>query len=295
MNIERFRHFLAVIEEGGFARAARRLGIQQPPLSQSIRRLERDLGVTLLRRAPRGVELTAAGRALLPEARAAVAATDRAIAVGRSSAMRGRSPVRVGVVSVAIWEQVPALLAAGREVEADLVLEHTRTNEQVDALTHGNLDLGFVAPPFEAPSRMRVRTLANEKVLFAVPVRWLNDKQEPSLAMRVARNLILFKREGGPALYDAVVSMLTTRGRAPTVVQHSPTMLVTLALVGAGVGASIVPAQVARHVSVRNVAFVPIELPRASPRWPLALAYMPLSARSDAARLLAAWERRVGK
>jgi DNA-binding transcriptional LysR family regulator len=295
MNIERFRHFLAVIEEGGFARGARRLDMQQPPLSQSIRRLERDLGVALLRRGPRGVELTAAGRALLPEARAAVAATDRAIAVGRTAAVRGRSPVRVGVVSVAIWEQVPELLAAGREVDVDVVLEHTGTNQQVDALTHGNLDLGFVAPPFEVPSRIRVKTLANEKVLFAVPAQWLNDKREPGLTPRVARNLILFKREGGPVLYDAVVSMLTLRGRSPTVVQHSPTMLVTLALVGAGVGATIVPAQVARHVSVRNVSFVPIELPRASPRWPLALAYMPLSARSDAARLLAAWERRVGK
>src|SRR5215472_18448957 len=102
MTVQRFRHFLAVATEGHFGRAAARLGMKQPPLSQSIRRLERDLGVTLLERTPMGARLTRAGEAFRPEAQAAVAASERAAALARA-AVAPRRPVRVGAVSVALW------------------------------------------------------------------------------------------------------------------------------------------------------------------------------------------------
>src|SRR5215472_6392192 len=122
MTIQRFRHFLAVAAEGHFGRAAARLGMKQPPLSQSIRRFERDLGVALLERTPTGARLTRAGEAFLPEAQAAVTAAERAVALAREAASP-RSQVRVGVVSVALWEILPSLLRAAQMAEIDIELE----------------------------------------------------------------------------------------------------------------------------------------------------------------------------
>src|ERR1700723_1905925 len=108
MDIQRFRHILIVADEGNFARAAARLGMAQPPLSQSIQRSERDLGVALFRRTRKGVYLTVAGQALLPEARAAVAAAERAEALARAAA--SRRPVRIGVATPCLWGPLPELL-----------------------------------------------------------------------------------------------------------------------------------------------------------------------------------------
>src|ERR1700752_3093350 len=101
MELQGLRHILLVAEEGHFGRAAQRLGMAQPPLSQSIRRSERELGVALFERTPKGAALTAAGRAFLTEARVAVAAAERATAQARAAVKR--YPVRMGVASPALW------------------------------------------------------------------------------------------------------------------------------------------------------------------------------------------------
>jgi DNA-binding transcriptional LysR family regulator len=292
MNLERFSHFLAVVEEASFSRAAARIGIKQPPLSQSIRRLERDLGVTLLERDAKGIRLTRAGEAFLPEARAAVSAAERAAALARSAATAQR-PLRLGVISVAMWEALPPLLDAARDLNIPIQLEQRTTNEQLTALASGDLDLGFVAPPFEAPARLRVIDLANEPAVAAVPER-LAPKRARHLPLDlIARQLVLFPRVEGPALYDAILAMFRTRGMNPRIVQESPRMLTTLALVAAGRGVSLVPAAVARSVSIKGIAFCRLEPSLDIPTWPVALAHMPLSAGSDAAKLLARWRPKV--
>jgi DNA-binding transcriptional LysR family regulator len=290
MNIQRFNHFLAVAEEANFGRAAARIGMKQPPLSQSIRRLERDLGVVLLERTRAGVRLTAAGEAFLPEARAAVSAVARASALARAAAGT-RKPVRIGVVSVALWDPLPRLVAAAQEARIPIHLEQATTNEQLRALADGGLDLGLVAPPLEAPPRLQVTPLANDPIVAALPTRPPPNDNGPVPLDSIADRLILFPRADGPSLYDAIFAMFRMRGLAPTIVQESPRMLTTLALVAAGVGASLVPAAVARNLSVIGVAFRPLNLRAGTPRWPIALAHMPLSARSDAARLLTHWQR----
>jgi DNA-binding transcriptional LysR family regulator len=289
MNITRFKHLLAVVDEGGFGRAAARLGIKQPPLSQSIARLERDLGMTLLERVHGGVKLTKAGIAFVPEARAAVAATERAVAATRVAGSRS-ALVRVGVVSVALWEALPRLLGSARKARIAVQLVQTSTNEQLHALAHGSLDLGLVAPPFDAPARMRTLLLTNEPVVLAVPAVTKATAVD-ELLTRVCQRLILFPRADGPTLYDAVLRMFSMLGHQPEVVQESARMLTTLALVGAGIGTAIVPAVVARHVTVKGVVFRSLEGLPAAPTWPLALAHMPLSARSEAARLLSLMKR----
>jgi DNA-binding transcriptional LysR family regulator len=288
MAAQRFRHFLAVVEEGHFGRAAARLGIKQPPLSQSIRRLERDLGVALLERTAKGVKLTSAGEAFLPEAQAAVAAAERAAVLARAAATP-RKPVRVGVVSVALWEILPGLLSAARRADIDIELEQAMTNDQLSALAAGGLDLGLVSPPFNAPARLRVAELTRERVVVALPEELAPRNGKTVALAGIADRLILFPKAEGPVLHEAIMAMFRARGLTPKIVQESPGMLTTLALVAAGVGASFVPAALARSLSMDRVAFRHVDPAEDAPAWPVALAHMPLAARSASAKLLAAW------
>ena len=200
MTIGRFRHFLAVADEASFGRAAARLGMKQPPLSQSVRRLERDLGVTLLERTSKGVTLTRAGDAFLPEARAAVAAAERAAALAREAA-GPRRPVRVGFVAVAMWDILPSLLDAAHTADIPVRLYQDTTYNQLNALAEGRLDLGFVAPPFEAPSRLRVENLADEPVMVATPTALVPDEGGPVALAAIAGHLIMYPRSEGTVLY----------------------------------------------------------------------------------------------
>jgi DNA-binding transcriptional LysR family regulator len=291
MNVTRFKHLLSVADEASFARAAAHLGIKQPPLSQSIARLERDLGVVLLERTKQGVKLTKAGAAFMPEARAAVAAADRAVALAKSAA-RAVTAVRVGVVSLALWDAVPAMLVSARKAHLAVQLEQASTNEQLRALAHGELDIGFVVPPFDKAPRLRTRLLTDEPVVLAVPAAMAKEPDLKELLAKVSDRLILFPRAEGPVLFDAVLRIFTRLGHHPKIVQESARMLTTLALVGAGVGASIVPAAVARQLTVKGVVYWPLARLELAPTWPLALAHMPLSALSAPARLLTQWQPR---
>lgn len=291
MNLQRYRHFLAVAETGHVGRAAERLGMRQPPLSQSLQRLERDLGVTLLERTPHGVRLTAAGEAFRPEAQAALAAAERAAMLARAAGT-APAPVRVGVVSLALVETLPGLLAAARDAAIPVSVHALSTNAQLAALADGRLDLGLVSPPFEAPARLRVATIADEPILAALPAAEAGPADVPVALEAIRDRLILFPRADGPALHDAILALFRMRGLAPRIVQETPAdMLTTLALVAAGIGVSFAPAAIARTVAIAGVAFRPLATEGPVPGWPVALAHMPLAARSPAARLLARWRR----
>lgn len=289
MNVTRFEHLLAIADEGSFARAAARLGIRQPPLSQSIARLERDLGVRLLERTKQGAKLTAAGMAFMPEARAAIAAARRAVALAKSAAA-APVPVRIGVVSLALWEVVPSMLKAARSEHLSVRLEQISTNDQVRALARGDLDLGLIVPPIDKPQRMRTRLLSSEPAVLAIPADGAKTSDLKELLASVGDRLILFPRSDGPALHDSVLRVFTRLGIQPKIVQESARLLTTLSLVGAGVGAAVVPAVVSRQLTVKGVAYWPLESLGLAPLWPLALAHMPLSALSAPARLLARWQ-----
>jgi DNA-binding transcriptional LysR family regulator len=294
MDLQRYNHFLAVVDAAHFGRAAAQLGMKQPPLSQSIARLERDLGVVLFERTPRGARLTKAGEAFLPEARVAVAAAQRAATLARAAGA-DHEPLRVGVVSVALFEILADVLAAGRHVGIPVRIDYASTNDQLAGLAKGSLDLGFVTPPFEAPARLQVTWVANEPIQAALPSASLaGDDGAVSLAA-IHDRLILFRRSDGPVLHDAILALFRAQGLTPSIVQETPaTMLATLALVAAGVGVSVVPAAIARNVSVAGVAFRPLVRAEGVPTWPVAMAHMPLSANSPVTALLAAWRREGG-
>ena len=287
MNIQRYRHFLAVAEATNFARAAERLGMKQPPLSQSIRRLERDIGVALLERTTQSVKLTAAGEAFLPEAQTAVAAAARAEAKARAAG-GAPAPLRVGVVSVALFEILPDLLDIARQAQIPLRIVYASTNDQLAGLADGSLDFGFVTPPFDGPPRLQLIEVANEPLVAALPSAMVGDA--PLSLAAIHDRLILFPRADGPKLHDAILDMFRMRGLTPGIIEETPaSILATLALVAAGVGVSFVPAAIARSVAIAGVSFRTLPDVSDVPTWPVALGHMPLSAKSREATLLARW------
>jgi DNA-binding transcriptional LysR family regulator len=291
MELQRLRHILCVAEEGHFGRAAQKLGMAQPPLSQSIRRSERELGVTLFERTPKGAVLTASGRAFLPEAQIAVAAAERAAAQARSAVTR--HPVRVGVASPAIWGPLPALLRLAQGASIPVELIEASTNDQLEALANGGLDMGLLSPPFDAPPRMRVIDLSTDRLVAAMPAGIAGEHAQAPLGL-LAERLILFPRRQGPFLHAAILNLFATHGLSPAIVQEARDLMPTLMLVAAGLGSTLVPESLALRVTIKDVAFRPLADVEEGPTWPLAIAHMPLSANSEPGKLLGLWRRAEG-
>lgn len=291
MNIQRFRHFLAVAEEGSFAKAALRLGMSQPPLSQSIRRMERELGVKLFDRTTQKVSLTKAGEAFYPEARITVAAAARAIELAKST--ENTAPVlRIGFVSLALFEVLPVVLHQAAELGLAVQVSYASTNEQIAALAEGRLDLGFVTPPHDSVPRLQSSLISDENLLLAIPEDLQFSDEDTTDLAALSDRLIMFPRTAGPKLHDALLDMFRSKGLTPQIVAEAPAdMLVTLAMVAAGVGVSFVPAAVARSLSVEGVRFHRVPEPDLTPTWPIALIHMPLSSGSPEARLAASLKR----
>jgi DNA-binding transcriptional LysR family regulator len=173
MELRHLRYFIAVAEEGHITRAAARLGIQQPPLSQQIHALERELDVQLFRRKPRGVVLTDAGRALLDDARAILAQVDHARATTRRTARGEQGRLVVGFTSSAPFVPfVPRVIRAFRESFplVSLTLEETGTGEMIEALRNELIDAAFIRSPAPDPSGVVVHPLLEEAMVVALPI-----------------------------------------------------------------------------------------------------------------------------
>src|SRR3982751_6322411 len=173
MELRHLRYFVAVAEELNFGRAADRLRIAQPPLSRQIRDLERELGTALFERVPRGVELTAAGRAFLPEARLTLAQAERAQRTAQRAARGEIGRLRVGFVEVAIYSGVlPEVLGFFRMHLPDIGLSLFEMDalQQAEAFREGRIDLGILhSPPPDAERWLRVEPVYSEPLVAAVP------------------------------------------------------------------------------------------------------------------------------
>lgn len=257
MELRHLRYFLAVAEEGHITRAAERLGIQQPPLSQQIRALERELEAQLFQRRPRGVELTDAGRALVTDARTILALVDRAVATVRQTAQGHRGRIAVGFTSSAPFHPfVPRVIRAFRDAypAVALTLEENGTADLVQALRTGRIDAAFIRSPIADVPQLVVRPLLAEEMVVALPIRHRlaarkGARADARLPLRslAAETFILYRRPSGPGLYDAIISACRRAGFSPTIGQEAPLIVSTLNLVAAGLGVSIVPASLRRQ------------------------------------------------
>jgi DNA-binding transcriptional LysR family regulator len=278
MELRHLRYFIAVAEEGHITRAAERLGMQQPPLSQQIRALERELDVQLLRRKPRGVELTEAGRALLADARAILAHIDHAFATTRRTARGEQGRITVGFTSSAPFHPfVPQVIRAFRDnfPLIALTLEESGTVELIEDLRHERVDAAFIRTQVTDPMGMTVNPLLQEAMLVALPsthplaAGGAADGPALPLAALAAETFIVYRRRSGPGLYDAIFAACHAAGFSPLVGQEAPRIVSTLNLVAAGLGIAIVPASLQR-MQMDGVVYR--RLTGTQPRAPLLLA-----------------------
>ena len=262
MELRHLRYFVAVAEEGHVTRAAERLGIQQPPLSQQIQALERELDAPLFRRKPRGVELTPAGRALLDDARAILARADEAVAAVKRAAQGEAGRLGIGFTSSASFHPfVPRAIRAFREAHplVALALEESGTTELVAALRAQTIDAAFVRSPFGESSDIAVRPLLDEPMVAALPSGHRLSAGGPlPLAALAEEIFILYRRPVGPGLHDAIIAACDRAGFSPQIGQEAPRMLSTLSLVAAGLGVTVVPASMSR-LEAEGVAYRPLD------------------------------------
>ena len=200
--------------------------------------------------------------------------------------------VFVSVITPALWSALGDAVRIADRLQITLHLAEGTTPELAAALANGDLDLSFVAPRLEAPPRMVKTAVSEDRVVAAVPEA-VARLETSELLGYCAERLILPPRSYGPDFYDEALALFASFGLRPKVVQESPRMLTTLALVAAGVGASIVVGPMARKVSVEGVAYRPFPEGSSPPKWSVALAHMPLAAHSLAAEFMAQWRRRA--
>jgi DNA-binding transcriptional LysR family regulator len=275
MELRHLRYFIAVAEERHVTRAAERLGMHQPPLSQQIQALERELDVQLFRRLPRGVELTDAGVALLADARAILSHIDHAFATTKRTARGEQGQVAVGFTSSAPFHPfVPRVIRAYREAfpRVSLTLEEGGTTELIDDLRHERIDAAFIRTAIANQEGLVVGTLLREAMVLAVPSGHVLARHKGALPLRAlaAETFIVYRRRNGPGLYDAILSACNAAGFSPHVGQEAPRIVSTLNLVAAGLGISLVPESLQR-MRMDGVVFLRLT-GAAQPRAPLYLA-----------------------
>ncbi len=265
MELRHIRYFLAVAEEGNFTRAAARLGIGQPPLSQQIKDLETEVGARLFHRVPHGAELTEAGKAF----RAAVAPlpgqATGAIEAARRAALGESGHLRLGITaSAALNPIVPASIRMFRRNYPGVEL-HLEENNSLVLLKHileDRLDIAIMRPSTSDPTDLKVEQLTEDELIAAVPGSHAAARTEGPIDLATLADdpLIMTSPAVGPSLYDAAINACRAAGFEPTLGPGAPQIVSILSLVAAELGVSLVPASM-RQLDVKGVTYRSIRAP----------------------------------
>ena len=248
MELRHLRYFVAVADELHFGRAALRLRVAQPALSQQIKRLEQELGVLLLERTKRHVALTEPGRLFLAEARRALAQVATAADVARRAAQGQQGRLRIGYVDLALWGVLPAVIGAyrGRYPAVELTLLERVLRQQLTGLRSGDLDIG-VGPPPPPGAALDTAVVSEERVLVALPAaHGLAAEPAVDMADLADERWVMIAARMPSRLRDLTLVACATAGFTPRVSQEARQSDALLALVGAGLGVTLVPASAER-------------------------------------------------
>ncbi|MEO5932995.1 MAG: LysR family transcriptional regulator [Duganella sp.] len=252
LELRQLRYFVTVAEELHFGKAALRLHMTQPPLSQTIQALEQLLGAALFERSRRGVALTPAGLALLPEARRLLARAQELPQLVQRAAAGEVGRLTLAFVSSADYSVLPPFLRAYRAAypQVQITLQESTSDLQLDDLLHNRIDAGLLIPPLPDKAKLELDYLPvlYEPLVLAVPAGLLPKKDKVALVALQGSfpelPLIVFPRAISPALYDAIVSVFRDAGITPKIGQQAIQMQTIVSLVSAGMGMALVPQSV---------------------------------------------------
>lgn len=272
IEIRHLRYFVTLAEERHFSRAAERLFIAQPGLSQQIQSLEAQLGVELIDRTKRRVELTAAGHALHEEGRRALAEFDRVLEYTRRVGRGKVGKLRIGVIASAIYNVLPGALREFRQryPEVDLIVREMTTPVQVNAMTTGEIDVGLMRLPY-ATGELQTRPILEERLAVVLSERNpLAQLEEMPLTALAHEPHIIFPAAPRPSWADFVLRVCRQAGFEPRVVQEAMEVATVMSFVAAEMGVALIPESLQGLVRP-GIAFRPISPP--APRLPLAIMY----------------------
>jgi DNA-binding transcriptional LysR family regulator len=250
IELRQLRYFVAVAEENHFGRAAARLHMTQPPLSQTIQSLESSLGTPLFARTRRSVALTPAGIALLPEARRILQQAGALPDLARRAASGESGLLSLSFVSTADYSVLPPLLREFREryPQVQIDLREATTDVQLEDLMQGRIDAGLLIPPLtdKAKAELDYLTVLSEPLILAAPkgLKGLGGKSAAPLKAVADIPLIIFPRRIAPAFHDAILSCFRDAGLTPRIGQEAIQMQTIVGLVSAGMGIALVPQSV---------------------------------------------------
>ncbi|WP_028239795.1 LysR substrate-binding domain-containing protein [Stutzerimonas azotifigens] len=264
MELRHLRYFVMVAEEKRFTRAAARLNMQQPPLSQQVRALEEELGFELFRRHAKGVDLTTGGEAFLEEAKAILARVQDGARRAARVARGVEGTLAIGFTSSATAHPlIPRIIRAYRERYPSVAITLREGNaDRLTTLTHaGQLDVGILRAPVSRPDGLDFHRLLVEELLMVLPAGHpaLAEPREavPLEALR-DEPFILVRRPGAPGMYANLLRACRAAGFEPQVAFEVERMLTNVSLVAAGEGVSVVPASM-RDIHRESVAYRRIE------------------------------------
>lgn len=270
MDLRQLRYFVAVAEELHFSRAAARLHISQPPLSQQIRRLEKDLDVRLFHRTNRVVKLTEAGAVLLREAQSHLLALDRTRLLVQRAGRGETARLGVGFAFSAAYTILPAVIQAFREryPEVELSLQEMQTANQLEALFLDEIQIGILRRPV-SDTAVATETLHTEPLVVALPASH-SLARRPELSLRdLAHCPFIMARQNQVGFFYWTKKLCREAGFEPRVSREVIDMRNVVELVSVGVGVALVPAFLKRS-PVTSVVYKKL---RERPRTELALAW----------------------
>ena len=292
MDLRHLRYFVCVAEEGHFGRAAKRLGISQPPLSQQIRSLEDQLGVQLFERTSRRVSLTEAGTLFLPEARLTLVQAERAVRTAQLAQSGQIGSLAFGFTASAPF--IPQVAEALRGFRADfpeveLTFQELGREEQVEAIIRQKLDVGIVRcfEPPALPNGLNSSALAEEEMFIAVRKDHRLNRSDKIAAISDLENepLVLYASAVGIGFNQYLTSLCAKSGFRPNIVQETGSLATLLGLIAAGFGSTILAKSLTR-LKVDNLAYLPLSGTVMSRLWLIHRDDLSMAARAFRERIL---------
>lgn len=260
MELRHLKYFVAVANELHFGRAAEKLQIAQPPLSQQIKALEEELGVLLFERTKRRVALTESGKAFLKRVNKILKDIDQAC-VEAVSIHRGESgQIKLGFAGLVTFDLLPFLLQTFQEryPRVKVTMHHLTTTEQIEALEENEIDIGILIPPVDS-RRIHLDVIREEPFILAINRAHPFGKMNKAIYLSALANnkFIMPPRSAGPGYYDSIISLCHQAGFSPNTSQEAKELQTVVSLVAAGIGVAILPSSI-QNIKNDHVTYLPI-------------------------------------